>query len=88
MQASLGHDWQRHADFSHPYDREAVVWWLLQCDCFAREQDMKQLCKSKSDYSVLERPAGHPEVALFFGAHSHGETAKNLPHHAQPRRDS
>ena len=56
--------------------RESAVWWFTQADCFAREQDMENLKNTPSDWCVLERPNGDPQVCLFFGVASRGESVK------------
>ena len=57
-------------------DRESAVWWFLQADCFCREQDLEMLLNTDSDWCCLERPSGHPDVCLFFGIPSRGESSK------------
>ena len=57
-------------------DREAAVWWFLQCDVYAREQEMENLRNTKEDWVKSIKTSGAVEVALFFGVQSRGETAK------------
>ena len=56
--------------------RQSAVWWFVQEDTFAREQDMEGLRNCSSDWCVYERPNGDPEVCLFFGVASRGESVK------------
>ena len=56
--------------------RQSAVWWFLQEDTFGREQDMEMLRNSPTDWCVYERPGGEPQVCLFFGVASRGESVK------------
>ena len=56
--------------------RECATWWFLQADCYCREQDLEMLLNTDSDWCCLERPSGHPDVCLFFGVSSRGESSK------------
>jgi hypothetical protein len=56
--------------------RESAIWWFLQADCYCREQDLEMLLNTDSDWVCLERPSGHPDVCLFFGVPTRGESSK------------
>ena len=63
-------------------DWQSALWWVVQRDCYAREQDMQLLRNTNSDVAIADRK-GIVRIALFFGVADRGETVKTsqaLPH--------